>query len=73
MLRFQLHDDKNNQITDLGLIGDFVKEVVKDMRDINFRSRLFSTKGIVEQDQLDKEFSFALDRVIQRMRDERGR
>lgn len=106
MLRFELYDDEKETRIDLGLIGNFVSEVVKDMRDMNFRARILkpeklvpktgmlskkatieigtskmfskemaidptSIQELVDQDQLDKELAFALDRVIQKIRDER--
>ncbi len=50
-------------------IGEFQKRLVAEMADIPFRSRIFSTKGIVDRFELERQISSATARVIQRIRD----
>jgi len=68
MLHFVLRDDKHNHDIPLGTQGEFIAEVVKEMRMAKITSKLFSRTA--DQAALDKEFGFALDRLIQRIRDE---
>jgi hypothetical protein len=64
MLHFHLHDDKSDTTINLGTIGSFVANVVAEMKDLNITAKVFTTKGV-----LVKEIGFAVDRVIQRIRD----
>jgi len=68
MIYIELHDTEHNHDIPLGTVGDFISEVVKEMRVAKVTSKLFSRTA--DQSALDKEFGFALDRVIQRIRDE---
>jgi hypothetical protein len=71
MIEIELHDTTNKKRIHLGTIGEFIAEVVKEIHVAKVTSKLFSRQA--DPDKLDKEFSFALDRVIQRIRDEHGR
>lgn len=53
------------------LLGDFVNQVVAELKPVNFKSRIFSTKGVVDQSEMEKEQRSAIDRVVQRIRDGR--
>lgn len=53
---------------DLGPVGEFISEVVNEMHDAKITSKWFSRKA--DKPAMDKEFAFALDRIIQKMRDE---
>lgn len=53
------------------LLGDFVDRVVTELKPVNFKSRLFSTKGVVDQVEMEREQRSAIDRVVQGIRDGR--
>lgn len=53
-------------------IGEFIDRLIAELRPINYKSRLFSTKGTVDPEAMEKEQRSAIDRVIQRIRDEKA-
>jgi len=52
----------------MGTVGEFIKIVTQEMRAAKITSKLFSRQA--DPEKLDKEFAFALDRIIQKIRDE---
>ncbi|HBA72216.1 MAG TPA: hypothetical protein DCZ63_08530 [Geobacter sp.] len=52
-------------------LADFVEKLVAELRPVTFRSRVFSTKGVPDPQEMEREQRSAIDRVIQRIRDDK--
>jgi hypothetical protein len=70
MLHIDIHNTETGEVVRVGTLEEFAGQIVKGMRnDIQFTSKWFQTKGIVDRDTLVKGLESVLDGIVQRARD----
>lgn len=60
--------NKDHSIT----LQEFADRLIAELRPISFTSKIFSKKGIVDLVEMERAQRSAIDRVIQRIRDEKA-